>query len=300
MKLRLFFLAAFVSLASCSSDDDENPDPTPTPTPVVKNLKDITYKNASGEIREITKYEDNKLKERILYDQGVIFHTEIFAYNEDGYLVSGVYTTDDDGVNQYVSYDDSGRITQITNDFTYMGIVGNTTTSVVDYSETGVINVTKTTVQGENEELDYFKYFLTAEGRVYEIALVNDDELSYIYKVDYDGDNVAVVYSYRDGDTGAYLNTSTLSYDNETEVKGEFVHINSNRFGDNKANYVIYREDVIPNVSEKYHTGTNVAGYVNYSSQITYEFDEDGYPVKQTGYIDGEQDPTAEYFITYE
>ncbi|MUV03070.1 hypothetical protein GN157_05045 [Flavobacterium rakeshii] len=299
MKLRLFFLAAFVSLASCSSDDDGNP-ANEIPTPVVKNLKDITYKNALGETREITKYEDNKLKERILYDQGVIFHTEIFAYNEDGYLVSGVYTADDDGVNQYVSYDDSGRITQITNDFTYMGIVGNTTTSVVDYSETGVINVTKTTVQGENEELDYFKYFLTAEGRVYEIALVNDDELSYIYKVDYDGDNVAVVYSYRDGDTGAYLNTSTLSYDNETEVKGEFVHINSNRFGDNKANYVIYREDAIPNVSEQYLIGNVSNGQANYIGEITYEFDEDGYPIKQLSYLLGQENPLSQYIITYE
>ena len=224
----------------------------------------------------------------------------MFTYNNDGYLVSGVYTTDESGVNQYVSYDEEGRITQIVNNYTYNGNVGSTDTFVTDYSQEGVINVTKTTSNEMDTTIVYYRYFLTAEGRVYEIALVNDDELSYIYKVDYDGDNVAVVYSYRDGDTGAYLNTSTLSYDNETEVKGEFVHINSNRFGDNKANYVIYREDVIPNVSEQYLIGNVSNGQANYITEINYEFDEDGYPIRQLSYLLGEENPLSQYIITYE
>ncbi|WP_417353054.1 hypothetical protein [Flavobacterium alkalisoli] len=300
MKLRLLFFAAFLSLASCSSDDSTDP---VNGNPVDKNLKEIArYNDGEDQISELRKFTDNKMTERYIYNEGEAYFSDLYTYNEQGLLISRTASIEDQTAVTEITYDELGKIIAIDVTSSFSGNPYSVDHSTVDYTEEGVIKVTMINVQGSDTTVSKYNYYLDAQGRVYKIASVNsNEELNYLCEAVYNGNNVVTYYSNMDSETGTYLNSSIYTYDNETVVKGDFLKVAYNQFGDNKANHVLFKQTGIVVISENYLIANEAVSFGQENSgTVTYEFDNDGFPVKQTAFVDGEADPVSEYLITYE
>ena len=110
MKLRLLFFAAFLSLASCTSDDY-----TPRDTKQLKNV--ITFYNDGDRLGDvkITFYNDLPSR-RYTYKDGQDFSTEWFTYDATTmYLSSYNYFQQDmqKSIDKSIYYDEEARIKSI-------------------------------------------------------------------------------------------------------------------------------------------------------------------------------------------
>lgn len=294
MKIKLLACIAFLSLMSCSGDDSTpvNPDPTPVEN---KDLKDISYYGIDGDdlIDELRRFENNRLTERYLYDDaGNPYFEDLYAYDNNGRLITRTITTTDDNLSQTIEYDNSGRF-DIINEYFPDGTLR--TQTIFDYSVEN--KITETRNQYNSEGMYYTSqksYDLLPDGRIYKI------NAGYrVVEVVYEGNNIisSITNYYENGEITS-ANASNTTYDYVTPVKGEFLKVKSNQFGGNKANHVMYY-DGFEKANDKYLIGGSMTtDGVNYTSSVEFEFDADGFPIKATGYVDGEYQ--NKYVITYQ
>ncbi|RYJ42342.1 hypothetical protein [Flavobacterium beibuense] len=278
MKLRLLFFAAFLSLASCSSDDstdpvNENPDPTP---PVEKNLKKIKEYYVNGESEQlimVTLCANNKIDQMIGYENddpleiGSIYD---YSYNAQGRLSDidvHFYNGFTDSSSSF-EYDEQGRLINFDNvndgssthwrrEYTY-----NNEDNVVtgDYDPGG--NLPNT-------------FYLNGDGIIYKMEYINEYYNSAT-EVNYEGNNILsrTLTSYGSS-------TVNYTYDYETEVKGEYLNLFRNSFG-GLSNMVLYEVDFNFALSspDNYRLTESKTNSTDINYYYEYSFDEEGYPVE--------------------
>ena len=116
-------------------------------------------------------------------------------------------------------------------------------------------------------------------------------------EAEYNGNNISsITWTEYNNVTEEYVSkTTNFIYDMTTPVKGEFINDGSNRYGNN--NPVIYLDSFgfLFGIENYMINRINFDGSV---SEIQYQFDNDGYPIKQTIYRNGELE--SEFLITYQ
>jgi hypothetical protein len=284
MKLRLLFFATFLSLMSCSEDDGT----TPVSVPTTENLKQITYYNTQDDdadgIDAILKFQENKLVERHLFNlDGEAYLEDYYTYDSNGRMVTHIANVYQDGsetFDQTFEYDAIGRLTLAKNTYN-----GTYTEESFDYSVAN--KITKTTSyffsDGMNDYSVIEVFDLLPDGRVYKIT---GEYL--ISQVEYAGNNI-VLRIETDVESGETV-TYNYTYDMQTAVKGHYLNYVFDNYGENKANHVI-KTGHFSVAKDNFMTSGD--GYVK-----EYEFNNNGYPVKDLFYVDGVLQ--YKYEITYE
>lgn len=281
MKLRLLFFAAFLSLASCSSDDstdpvNENPDPTP---PVEKNLKRIEEYGLNGEtesLYQVILCENNKIHQILGYidpDPTVVTMMSEYSYDSQGRLIGLAYNYyngfGDDTFTSF-EYDAQGRLT-------YADAVddGNPTHWRREYTYNNEDNV----VTGDYDPGGNLPntFYLNGNGIIYKTEYENEF-YSTITEVNYQGNNI-VSNTLISNSTGNNPQVINYTYDYETEVKGEYLNLFRNTFGSTN-NMILFRAGFSLAIlcADNYilTEGSNSTDVNTYE----YSFDEDGYPIE--------------------
>jgi hypothetical protein len=262
MKLRLLFFAVFLMLASCSGDDDAT-----TENSTATDLKEIAYYDATENLLfGLSNFQDNKVTEKYGYFNQEISYIDHYIYDNNGRLTSRYFTEYDIPVTQDIEYDDSGRIVLIKDD--YDSFVLN---KVFDYTSSNKIVMTETAT-GSMSYTRQCVYDLLPDGRIYKIT--SD------YKVDevqYTGNNITSRTLIDTQNEEPYTIVYNYTYDNQNPVKGEYLSRGYNQFGTNKANEVIFLEDFI--IAKDNYILSDGTGNTK-----VYEFNSDGYPVKELNY----------------
>lgn len=285
MKIKLLACIAFLSLMSCSGGDDSAPVNTENPTPTEKKLKKISgydMENGGNLISEQL-FQNDLVKYVYVYnpDGSEYYHRE-YSYNNDGILV--MLQTYEDNIltsRETITYDSQQRISNVLREFFSSGVTNvihkdyvynddNTITNEVYDSQTSVTNT----------------FYLNDAGLVIRSEADSEfDNNIYIEEREYNGNN-EVLFRRKS------LNKTTLeytlqyeeaySYDLATPVIGSY--LNPHRFGEFKANLVLFysfHQRYILN--ENYLTGRTSASE---NQTRSYEYDEEGYPVKLKVYRD--------------
>ncbi|MUV03071.1 hypothetical protein GN157_05050 [Flavobacterium rakeshii] len=305
MKLRLFFLAAFVALASCSSDDstdpvNENPNPNPNPVEeepepndewpdqpeVVKYLDkiNILHTSLSGEVgtNVMTFGDNNKLTtyESFGVNTMLIARSE-YEYNENGSLsAQSSYNSSDVLLTEFsISYDEQGRISEKLYGFQHATQGWKNQTITYTYEEDKIVASTYDSANLQTPVF-VFTHSLNAEGKI--IKIVRNEETQPIQEIVYSGNNISSITN--NGITTSY------EYDTEMPVYGDITKIYENQFAGNTNNMILFEGkvnlDVIhvqKQVATANYMSAVIAGEDN-SYTFEYVFDEDGYPVERNKY----------------
>lgn len=255
-------------LVSCSDDDSSGP----------KKLKSTTttiyYSNMENSGIETTTYKDNKpvFTGKTSLSGESVASTE-YNYNSDGRL-SGrtLYIGQSMEYKEILTYDGKGRIKEFkytdyrfseNNDYltTYSYNNDNTITKTLSYKLEWGNEVSLTDVYTMNEQgLIYMK-----------------ENLSSTDILAFEGNNLINVLT-SGNMTGTYI------YDYAHPVKGEYLNIYKNQYGSYSNILLTGNFDKLAKAGDKYKISANSAPYglVTYS----YEFDAEGYPVKETAFMD--------------
>ena len=281
----LLFAFVAISLTSCSGDDsnpvDNNPDPI-----VEKDIAKIVILS-EGDTSAVFNYENNMLKERFLYLDGQMWHEDFYDYNEEGLRVGRtVYEYGELGFTESIEYDDSNRIERIRQEIPNALLV---TVMTFDYSLTDKIIMNVTEYNWDDITYDESIFDLDETGRIYKITSDSD-----IKEAVYSGNNITQIIKTNGESSGV----DTYVFDMETDVKGSFLEINYNQFGTNMNNHIVHNSEFAPEIDKLVIDET-----WQWNDEITtigyeYEFDEDGFPVKQMIYQEGF--PPAELIIIYQ
>ncbi|MCO6146626.1 hypothetical protein [Flavobacterium sp. NRK1] len=284
-KLLLAFMATF--LISCSGEDD-----TITveadPHQVVEKKLDYVVKTTEADSTIIQFNDNNQIINETRYDlSGVIDYKKEYIYDFSGHLKTvkdfyAFYGLDQPVETQSYSYDDEGKlIKRIINEkqSTYDLI----TRVIYSYSNT-VISYEVTSNTSNNT--GHGTYLLNNEGFISKIEGNYTDEFLY------EGDNIIWFGGTR------HLPSDIYEYDMINEPVGPYVHMYKNPYGSiNNAilmTSTLYVSLLGSNYVTKWYNNDN-----NFSYEVKYEFDDDGYPVKVKRYYAGIPDPLRVEEIFY-
>lgn len=275
MKLKFVFAFIAVSLAACSSDDS-----APVNSVNEKQLKEVISTRDNGQSGESLKFENNKVKERYLFNETGVYFEDLYSYDNEGRLYKRFVTTADFEAEQTIVYDDFERISYITTETIFDGASGvDVEERSFDYSIAN--KVIETTIR-ENQPNSIYTFDLDNNGRVYRVTEGSNN--SIINEATFTGNNTATqtYFSYNTPTEFTTL-TNTFTYDMTTEVKGEFLKISTNRYGNYIANEALFNH-FVSNARNNY-----VSQVVNDDSTTTYQyqFDADGFPVNVDTYENG-------------
>lgn len=283
--MRLLLCIAFLSLLSCSGDDIG---------PGSHELYEISYfsydYNGDRSIYLVDKFESNQLKESYHYHIGEVEGRTVYFYNTDNALVSYTYTPTNYAASKSVesiTYDNLKRISSIEKKSGYTTVIIN-----FDYSQQAHIIANYIRQEyGEVKNTSQNIYDLDETGRVNKITKKDSNGDVYsIMEAIYEGNNITTIFGTNYIDGAPQNNTSYIVYNKQIPVKGEYLNIDHNRFGPNKANHVIY-SGFYTWAKDNYYESINGAGK-------EYVFDSEGYPVKFINYTHSGAILT-EYLISY-
>ncbi|WP_417353053.1 hypothetical protein [Flavobacterium alkalisoli] len=278
MKLRLLFFAAFLSLASCTSDDstdpvNENPDPTP---PVEKNLKKIKEYYVNGENEQlimVTLCENNKIDQMIGYENdnpleiGSIYD---YSYNTQGRL-------SDIDVHFYNGFTDSSASFEYDGQGRLINFDNVNDGSSTHWRREYIYNNEDNVVTGNYNPGGNLPntFYLNDDGLIYKMEYINEYYNSAT-EVSYEGNNILsrTLTSYGSS-------TVNYTYDYETEVKGEYLKLFRNSFG-GLSNMVLYEIDfnLALFTPDNYRLTESKTNSTDVNYYYEYSFDEEGYPVE--------------------
>lgn len=296
-KLLIAFIA--LSLLSCSDDDSSS-----TPT-VEKNLDQMVVTHypdglAAPSYKQVYDFDDHNRVMQILHysPQNELSSKRTYEYNQ---MLLSVTKTYDYGMSigdpsqpssvLSFSYDGSLRIIVV---YSYVetGIEGVHSITSFTYNADNTISAEKTTSAPPEEDVvaDY-TYYKNADGRITKVV---DADGAVVTQAVYSGNNMDS-YTITGFTSKSYLFNSTVS------PKGQYLNINLNKY-DKSFNNTIIAEgfEAVSNGLSKYisqQTSSNDANSV--VTTYTYEFDEDGYPIKVSLFKEGSTQPYEVREITY-
>lgn len=282
MKLKLLIAFIAILLTACSGDESD-----PVNDPIIeKDIKEIAYYEGDMFVGLI-KFENNKFKERYLMVAGL---EDYYTYDSQGRLIERVMYQNDEIVStENITYDSSGRLVNIT-----VENVDYYTVTEFDYTQQNKILRTDISYFEGSQQASTRFYHINDQGYISKIIYGEDDFPNSSEAVYSDNCLISVLYADFDMMLEDYIyHNTTNSYDMETEVKGQYININHNRFGSNQHNTVL-ASNFLP-VGNKYLFSV-IEG--EYETQYVYEFDEDGFPVEVKRYINNEL--SSKEIITYE
>jgi len=277
----LFFLVFL--LAACSEDDD-------TSTNANKNLVSaIAYQySANGTLtgRSENYYQDNKLAQSLFYIGEHLSSKRVFEYGIDNqisqlkiYDMSGNVS----GTSNY-QYDSLGRLTEIvftSNDHSH--------TTMYNHSENNII--TRTTTSSTGNVLEQWTYHINSSGKIYKIT--EGDNI--VQEVAYIGNNIAwLTYN------SAEPTTINYTYDDENEVKGEYLHTARNLMNNHPHNHIINMGFLSAALGSDKYLIHQVNSDGSNESTFEYNFDAEGYPIEKRDYFEGSTHPRLIINIAYE
>lgn len=294
-KLLLAFLA--FSVISCSDDDSSPSQPEKKlDQMVVAHYPDGINANS---YKEIYDFDDHDRLTQISYYNPENELSAKTTYEYDQMLLSVVksYGSSMGDPNKPTSvtlfnYDGSLRIIGMDSNVE-TGIEGIHTITSFTYNADTTISAQQTTsAPPEEDALTNFTYYKNADGLI--TKKVDSDNIIWTQAV-YQAGNIA---SY------TQLGTASMSFEFAENylVKGNYLKINVNKF-DGSFNNTIIAEGfkAVGNGFANYisqHTASNAV-----SSQITtyaYEFDQDGYPIKVSLFLEGSSQPYEVREISYQ
>ncbi|HYD89923.1 MAG TPA: hypothetical protein VEA37_00370, partial [Flavobacterium sp.] len=256
---------------------------------VEKDLDEIKVYKA-GMLKELRKFENNRLVERYEYDDGQIITEDTFYYNEQGLLIAKESSKEVGSFTETLQYDDSGRIASIDKQYENFS-----ETSVFDYSVAGVVSMTETTYAGNDVVVNMRISYINESGYTYKVEDETLPPLFIVHDLVYNGPNVVSSLSVvtHPQDLKPEITENEYTYDMITPVKGAYLAYTENMLG-SRLNYNLYNRN-IQLATENYLIKT-VKGDIVLDD--VYEFDEDGFPVKHKVYLNSQ--PNYEYVITYQ
>lgn len=298
MKTKLLFAFLAMSVISCS-DDDSNP----TTPPVEKNLAQMVvkrYQNNGSIYKDVYDFDgDNKLTIVNRYDgQDENFSKITYEYNASGLLSVAKtygYSMGDPNQPSHVTsytYDGSSRITGI-DDTESSGIESTQTITSFTYNSNNTISaVANIIAYPEEEVIKNYTFHVNADGHI-------------VKKVDADNTILAqAVYNAGNIESYTQLSAPSMSYlfNTANTPKGDYLNINLNRFGGDFNNAILsggfasVGNGITNYVSQQTSTNATTSQITTY----TYEFDEDGFPIKVSLYTQGSTEPFEVREITYQ
>lgn len=286
MKLRLLLGIVFFGLMSCSGDDasetvntnepvTETPADSVPPTNVEKHLKEV-QRYFNGELAEVLKFENDRVKERFLYNEsGQLFYEDYYTYNDqfmliERHIISNAYEETETATETFM-YDNQGRLSVI-------NIEHNASFYTIrnfDYTTSGIISEDNYTYSTGNEFYSNKEYKLNEYGLVYKII----DGLNTT-DATYSGYNMISYISSYENSGNTIIHSSQTNFNISTDVKGEFINRNNNMLGNNKFNQSLYKSNIV-HYDTHYMDNSIIQGVTN---TYTYEFDSDNYPIVYMSY----------------
>lgn len=279
MKKLLLSSIIILFLSSCASDSDPIA-PSNTEKSLVKVIQ-MNYYQGSLEERIVFIYENNKPKIDSFYnaDRDLTGYSK-WSYNSNN-LLSSIKGHLPNGTVNYESsliYDNDNRIIQEdTNEDngTYISVIKfthNNDNTISSVTTAGNFNSSKT-------------FHINNDGLVYKET--NADNTITVSEVVYNGNNPVSKI--------AYNNTLTYTYDEVNMPKGIFLTLYKNLFGENKANPVLWGnnlDDYVGSSADKFLIKEESNSYMN---ENKYTFDTDGYPIRKETYYNNELGSELEY-----
>lgn len=297
MKTRLLFAFLAFSFISCN-DDDSNPT-----QPVEKNLDQMVVKRyqPSGNVyKDVYDFDDdNKVTIINRYDgQDENFSKTTYEYNENGLLslteTYGYGMGDPNQPSSFTSFSYDGSLRIIAIDDTDAGGIESTeTTTHFTYNNNNTISAHETIVGPPSEDIiRNYTIHINADGRI-------------VKKVDADN-TIWTQAVYNAGNIESYtqLGTASKSYlfNTANTPKGDYLNINLNKFGGNFNNTILAGgfTSVSNGLSNYISQQTSANASTSQITTYTYEFDEDGYPIKISLFLQGSSEPYEVREIIYQ
>jgi hypothetical protein len=294
-KLLLAFLA--FSFISCSDDDS-------SPSQPEKNLDQMVvthYPDGQGanSYKEIYDFDDHNRVAQIMYYSPQNELSAKRTYEYDQMLLSvikgyggGMGDPEQPTSVTSFNYDGSLRIIGIDSNVE-TGIEGIHTITSFTYNADNTISAQQTTsAPPEEDALTNFTYYKNADGRI--TKKVDSDNTIWTQAV-YNGNNVQ---SY------TQLGSPSMSYlfNTVNTPKGQYLNIGRNKF-DGSFNNTIIAEGfaaVSNGVTNYVSQHTSSIASINLVVTYSYEFDEDGYPIKVNLFSAGSSQPYEVREISYQ
>lgn len=294
-KLLLAFLA--FSVISCSDDDS-------SPSQPEKNLDQmvVTYYpdgiNANS-YKEIYDFDDHDRLTQISYYN---LENELSAkttYEYDQMLLSvvksyGSSMGDPNKPSSVTSFNYDGSLRIIGMDSNVeTGIEGIHTVTSFTYNADNTISAEETTsAPPEEDVVKNCTYYKTADGRI-------------VKKIDSEG-NILTQAVYENYNLKSYTRQGSASmaflFNNDVTPKGNYLNINLNKYDGNFNNTIL--AEGFPafsnGVSNYISQHTSSIAEINLTVTYTYEFDEDGYPIKVSLFSQGSSQPYEVREISYQ
>ena len=280
MKKNVFMALAVAFL--CTACDEDNPEALSNTPPA--ELDTVIFNDGTNEV-DLMVFEDNKVQQYKIGSNGDETYdlNYSYSYNQDGQLI-GMTGTDAQGqlfFKQDLSYDEQGRLV-LKHDVYHNLTQGTQAVEDVEYSYNDLGHtITADFTSFDDTVLDRVYHFNSA-GLVSKITKVDG---TTIQEMQYDGYNIVQMGDF------------TYTYDNFTEVKGEYINIYRNKFK-SYANYVIYTGYMVPNVLSTKYILSDAYPTTESGTTYNYEFDEDGYPIK-VNRTSGSGNGNTEILISY-
>lgn len=290
-KLLLAFLA--FSFISCSDDDT-------SPSQPEKNLDQMV----------VSRYEDGNYVSKLIYDfddhnrltqissyntENEFFHKKVYEYDQMLLVAEKAYYLDgsmDPNVPSFVttfSYDGSLRINHLDRT-SNLGIEGYQLSTSFIYNADNTISAEEIyTGLPSEDETTYFTYYKNGGGNITKKV---DAEGTMLMQAVYEGDNVISATDLN------LFGTTNYQFNIAQTPKGGYISIYTNRFDGNLNNALL--SDGFLAVSNGVNKYVSQAAYSDGINVIyEYEFDEDGYPIKVSLFVEGNTQPYEVREITY-
>jgi YD repeat-containing protein len=295
MKIKLLLAFIAFSFISCSDDDA-------SPSQPEKNLDQMVikkYNNGTYGQKVVYDFDDhNRVTLINRYDaQDEYFSKTTYEYDQMLLSVEKTYGFGMGDLNEPSSvisynYDSSSRLISI-DDHDAAGVEFSDTNIIFTYNADNTISAVETIVGPPSEDIiNNYTYHKNADGNIVKKV---DDGNTVLTQAVYDGANV-LSYSRLGWPTWSY------QYNVSDSPKGDYLKINTNKF-DGSFNNTILAEDY-PSVSNgvtnyiSQHTISNTQ--VSDVTTYTYEFDDDGYPIKVSLFKQGSTQPYEVREISYQ
>lgn len=281
MKLKLLTAIVVLSFAACSDDDQSTAAP--------KKLQEVTNTSydEEGDVYVIHKlfFEDGQLSVARHYtNAGMETGRTEYIYNDDSILIEANIYSNSNPVPSYTSnyiYDTQGRLADI-NQTAFQFEETVTVEDHVVYNNDNTISYWRESENGENL---IYTYYVNDNGKIFKV--MNDD--GETMEVIYEGNDIA---SLTDPE-----GTTMYSFDNVTEVKGDYRKVISNQYS-NDVNAVLAAG--LPSFIGGIDRYQIASDGPTMDTETVYEFDDDGYPIKRTVYQNGSAQPHTVSEIVYE
>jgi hypothetical protein len=297
MKIKLLLAFVVFSLISCSDDDTSPSQPEKNlEQMVVTHYPDGINSNSYEEVYDFDAYNrltqisyfspENELSAKKTYEYDQMLLSVIKGYG------GGMGDPEQPTSVTSFNYDGSLRIIGMDSNVE-AGIEAIHTITSFTYNADNTISAQQTTsAPPEEDALTNFTYYKNADGRI--VKKEDADNTIWTQAV-YNGSNVQ---SY------TQLNLPSMSYMFNTvdAPKGQYLNIGRNKF-DGSFNNTIIAEGfaAVSNGVNKYvsqHTSSIAS--INLVVTYTYEFDEDGYPIKVSLFSAGSSQPYEVREISYQ